>query len=138
MVQESYSSENNNVLQKFNKAVGVQTDIVSDCSNFHQRNLSVRCMSEKLLSIWGGGNNKRTRGDLREEFLVSCSEDLFALFRCMRQSENDANCCTSDSALHDTLSQLHATVTKVDYSGSALSLSLSSSLAQCVCVHTCA
>ncbi|XP_020114683.1 uncharacterized protein LOC109728638 [Ananas comosus] len=111
-IKESYSSENNNVLQKFNKTVGVQTDI-SDCSNFHRRNLSVRCMSEKLLSIWGGGNNKRTRGDLRKEFLVSCSEDLFALFRCMRQSEIDANCCTSDSALHDTLSQLHATVTKM-------------------------
>ncbi|XP_073012652.1 protein SENSITIVE TO UV 2 [Typha latifolia] len=133
-VKETYSFKNNNDRSKYGKAVGIQTDFSWDCCNTPLRNSSLAHISNKLLSIWDSQNNGSTRISI-SKFLVSCSEDVFALFRCMRQPETSVNSCKDescfDTSLYDALSRFSAILVKMHNGTAELHALLEALLSLC-------
>lgn len=102
--------------------MGIQADLFEGASFFKSEVSLQNDLSNKLLTIWGSPNDKRSERSPFSKLLASCSSDLYVL--CMNVSTNGEN--ISDMTLHDRthsvqsveatkVSQLYESLTKVPY-----------------------
>eukprot|EP00268_Persea_americana_P022262 TRINITY_DN22156_c0_g1_i4.p1 TRINITY_DN22156_c0_g1~~TRINITY_DN22156_c0_g1_i4.p1 ORF type:complete len:766 (+),score=164.12 TRINITY_DN22156_c0_g1_i4:152-2449(+) len=107
---------------KCSKSIGIQADLFEDASFFKNEVSFQNDLSNKLLTIWGSPNDKRSERSPFSKLLATCSSDLYVLFTCMNVSTNGEN--ISDMTLHDRthsvqsveatkVSQLYESLTKV-------------------------
>lgn len=115
---------------KGSKTVGTQTDNYQEFGITSQEDEIEDHISKMLLSVWDSPNNIMAEKNMISRLLVSCTEDICVLFRCMNMTSNKDLDCHADADLSHTnlhqgaqsvisttskLSQLDAIIKKVKH-----------------------